>query len=311
MFKSVYLDRYLFYADNYLETAQDGTSLTHINEAHEFIYCSAGRLSANVEGIHYDVGPGDILLLRDAEVHKIVPVEFPAEFHHMKFSPYYYYIFDEDYRIFRPFNDRVLGMDCLIPHDKLNQALIENSFACVAAVPDTYMRRIAVFGALTMLLSEINRVYDFDRPISHDSRNELLRDIITYVNDHLEEDLNPDSIAATLYISRSQLDRIFKQHLSFTLWKYITFKRLIRARHLLHAGIANNEVARRCGFGDYSTFYKVYTKTFDKPPRAAQPNDMTDPLLRQFYKFDSFCSTASTPGEQASIVERLKKLSLD
>ena len=144
-----------------------------------------------------------------------------------------------------------------------------------------------------------------------DSRSKLLRDIITSINDHLEDDLNPDGIAANLYISRSQLDRIFKQNLGFTLWKYVTFKRLIRARHLLHAGIANNEVARRCGFGDYSTFYKVYTKIFDTPPRAAQPNDTTDPLLKQFYKFDETCSTMDTPGEQFQIIQRIKKLTLD
>ncbi len=312
MFKSAYKDRYLLYADNYVENEQEDTSLLNINEAHELIYCKSGRLSANVEGVSYTVNPGEILITRDAEVHKVTPLDFPSEFHHMEFSPYYYYIFDSDYRICRPFTERALGIGCVIPRGKVNSTLIESCFACIAAVPDTYMRRIAVFGALTMILSEINRVFDyeyFDAPA--DSRSKLLRDIITYINDHLEDDLNPDGIAANLYISRSQLDRIFKQNLGFTLWKYVTFKRLIRARHLLHAGIANNEVARRCGFGDYSTFYKVYTKIFDTPPRAAQPNDTTDPLLKQFYKFDETCSTMDTPGEQFQIIQRIKKLTLD
>lgn len=311
MLKSAYKDRYLLYADNYVESEQEDTSLLNINEAHELIYCKSGRLSANVEGVSYTVSPGEILITRDAEFHKITPLDFPTEFHHMEFSPYYYSIFDPDYRIYRPFTERELGMGCVIPRGKINGGFVESCFSCIAAVPNAYMRRIAVFGVLTTILSEINRVYDYENLDTRDSRSELLRDIITYINDHLEEDLNPDNIAATLYISRSQLDRIFKQHLGFTLWKYITFKRLIRARHLLHAGIANNEVARRCGFGDYSTFYKVYTRIFDTPPRAAQPNDTTDPLLKQFYQFDETCSTIDTPGEQSLMFQRIKKMTLD
>ncbi len=301
MFKCAYKDRYLLYADNYVENEQEDTSLGHINEAHELIYCASGSLSANIEGVLYTVNPGEILMMRDAEVHKVAPVNFPVEFHHIKFSPYYYYIFDPNYRICKPFTDRDLGMGCVISRDNLNGTLIENCLASIPTIPDTYMRRIEVFGVLTIILSEICRTYDHEAYSTHDSRSELLHAIITYINSHLEEDLNPDNIAATFYISRSQLDRIFKQNLGFTLWKYITFKRLIRARHLLHAGVANNEVARQCGFGDYSTFYKVYTKIFNTPPRAAQPNDTTDPLLKQFYKFDEAYSTIDTSLVQSPI----------
>lgn len=311
MLKSAYRDKYLLYADNYVQNEQEDTSLLNINEAHELIYCKAGCLSASVEGVSYTVNPGEILITRDAEVHKVKPIAFPTEFHHMEFSPYYYSIFDPGYRICRPFTERALGLGCVISQDKLSESLIESCFSCISSVSDTYMRRIAVFGTLTMILSEINRVYDYENLDVQDNRSDLLRNIIAYISEHLEEDLNPDNIAAALYISRSQLDRIFKQNLGFTLWKYITFKRLIRARHLLHAGVANNEVARRCGFGDYSTFYKVYTKIFGTPPRAAQPNDTTDPLLKQFYQFDDSCSMIDTPNEQSQMFQRIKKLNID
>lgn len=310
MFKCVYKDTYLLYADNYVENEQEETSLGNINEAHELIYCTSGSLSANIEGVLYTVNPGEILMMRDAEVHKVIPVQFPVEFHHIQFSPYYYYIFDPNYRICKPFTERDLGMGCVISQDKLNGVLIENCLASIPTIPDAYMRRIAVFGVLTVLLSEICRTYDYQAYRMHDCRSELLHAIITYINEHLEEDLNPDHIASAFYISRSQLDRIFKQNLGFTLWKYVTFKRLIRARHLLHAGVANNEVARQCGFGDYSTFYKVYTKIFNTPPRAAQPNDTTDPLLKQFYQFDETCSTIDTPLAQSQIFMTSRKYSL-
>ena len=311
MLKTVYRDQYLFYADELVNSQEEDPSLHNINEAHELFYCKSGLLSANVEGVSYTVHPGEILLLRDAEVSRIRTALYPTEFCHLCFSPYYYSIFDRENRFLRPFMDRELGMRCLIPASVLNGAFLESCFDSIAAVDDAYLRRIAVFGALTMILTEINNVYEKQEPDTYDSRSELLLNIISYINNHLDEELNPDKIASVLYISRSQLDRIFKQNLGFTLWKYITFKRLIRARHLLHSGMANNEVAHQCGFGDYSTFYKVYTKTFDTPPRAAHPNDTTDPLLKQFYQYDETNTNIDVEEEQPRMRQHNRKLQLD
>ena len=310
MFQCIYNDPYLLYADTVMETRDDSSSLTHINEAHELIFCVSGSLSANVEGVSYTVMPGDLLLIRDAEMHITAPETLPTQFHHIKFSPYYFNFFDTENRICRPFSEHPFGIGNLIPGNRLNRALIENCFANIRGTRDAYMRRVAVFGTLMMILSDVNQCYDYiyDHP---DNRSAVLKDIITYINAHLDEDLNPDKIASRLYISRSQLDRIFKQNVGFTLWKYITFKRLIRARHLLHAGIANNEVARLCGFGDYSTFYKVYTKVWGRPPRAAQPNENTDPLLKQFYKFDDAASSIDSSGELESLFQQIRRMQLD
>ncbi|MBE6935692.1 MAG: helix-turn-helix domain-containing protein [Ruminococcaceae bacterium] len=311
MFQCAYRDPYLLYTDNLLETPDDSSSLIHINEAHEIIYCVSGSLTANIEGVRYTVMPGDLLLIRDAEMHITAPETLPTQFHHIKFSPYYFNFFDTENRICRPFSEHPFGIGNLVPGSRLNRPLIENCFANIRGTRDAYMRRVAVFGTLMMILSDVNQCYDYDRSHHVDTRSAVLQEIITYINSHLDEDLNPDKIASRLYISRSQLDRIFKQNIGFTLWKYITFKRLIRARHLLHAGIANNEVARLCGFGDYSTFYKVYTKVWGRPPRAAQPNETTDPLLKQFYKFDDTASIIDATDELEGLFQRMKRLQLE
>ena len=311
MLMSVYRDSYLFYADEEVNSPQEDPALSNISEAHALFFCETGLLSANVEGVAYTVHPGEILIVRDAEVYRIEPAAYPTRFQRMYFSPFYYYIFDRDYRFLRPFQDRELGIGCLVPKGVVDPSFLKACFHAIDTAQDAYLRRITVFGALTMILSEINNAFPSRIPTDGDTRSELLLNIITYINDHLDEELNPDKIASVLYISRSQLDRIFKQNLGFTLWKYITFKRLIRARHLLHSGMANNEVAHQCGFGDYSTFYKVYTKTFGTPPRAAHPNDTTDPLLKQFYQFDESSTSIDAAAEQQRIPQRTRKLRLD
>ncbi len=63
-------------------------------------------------------------------------------------------------------------------------------------------------------------------------------------------------------ISKPQLCRIFKKATGTNMGQYITVKRLVTARKLLHDGAKPTTVYSECGFGNYSTFYRAYVKNF-------------------------------------------------
>jgi AraC-like DNA-binding protein len=44
------------------------------------------------------------------------------------------------------------------------------------------------------------------------------------------------------------------------------YKRMACARELLKNGVPAKEAAERCGFGEYSTFYRGYEKMFNQSP---------------------------------------------
>ena len=64
----------------------------------------------------------------------------------------------------------------------------------------------------------------------------------------------------------SYLYRLFKRELFKTPKKYITEKRLLWAQKQLRKGKKPTEVATRCGFDDYTTFYRNYSELFEKKP---------------------------------------------
>ena len=44
-------------------------------------------------------------------------------------------------------------------------------------------------------------------------------------------------------------------------------KRMIRARDLVRAGVSFTTVAQRCGFSEYSGFYKAFRNEYGMSPR--------------------------------------------
>jgi len=98
-------------------------------------------------------------------------------------------------------------------------------------------------------------------------KKEISNAVLKYINDNLSSDLMPDRIADKFHISRSKLDKMFRQQFNTSVWNYITRKRIKYAQALLKAGEKPTVTAIKCGFRDYTTFYKAYKARFGVSPR--------------------------------------------
>ena len=252
--------------------------------AHSIIYCKSGRLEARAEGSRYILNPGDLFIARESEGHTISHLDYPCEYYDTSFSLHYFRIQDPEYRLYQPFVDRPLGQGNLISGAYLDHSLIAAACEHIAGTKDPYTRRIAVSSALELLLSEILQVYSPEHCLEPAERDPLTVDILNYINENLSDpELEPDSLAAHFYVSRSQLNRMIKNGTGFTLWNYITQKRLSRAYYLIRSGVSNKDAAHISGFQDYSTFYKAYTRLRGLSPKDDRPSETYDPLLTNFY----------------------------
>ena len=90
--------------------------------------------------------------------------------------------------------------------------------------------------------------------------------IIRYLNKHLEQPITLEDICHRFYISKSQLCRVFRAATGTTVRQYLTIKRLVKARQLIEAGERATHVSLQCGFNDYSSFYRAYSKHFHCAP---------------------------------------------
>lgn len=101
-------------------------------------------------------------------------------------------------------------------------------------------------------------------PRAHNLR---IDEILTYIDQHLTDDISITMLASHFYINSSYLCKIFKDTTGTTINRYITAKRITRAKVLLSEGRPVTEVCAMCGFRDYSNFLKAFTKAVGISPK--------------------------------------------
>lgn len=97
--------------------------------------------------------------------------------------------------------------------------------------------------------------------------NQLVDDVVDYINANLLSDLSLDMIAETFFISKFHLERIFKKKMSITVHNYIIQRRLTLARQKLYDGASPTRIYKMCGFANYSTFYRAFQKMYNITPK--------------------------------------------
>ena len=106
-----------------------------------------------------------------------------------------------------------------------------------------------------------------NNPAAAPSHHKQMDQILSYVNQNLTEDLTLHILADHFYISTSYLCRLFKESTGTTINRYITARRITRAKSLLSEGCSVTETCSRCGFRDYSNFLKAFTKAVGISPK--------------------------------------------
>lgn len=98
--------------------------------------------------------------------------------------------------------------------------------------------------------------------------NKIITAAKKYIEEHLSEDINVNSLCKELNISRTRLYEIFRNELKIGISKYILLRRLHRAKKLLKTTeFSVSEIAEKVGFNDYNYFSRVYKKRYGKSPR--------------------------------------------
>lgn len=127
---------------------------------------------------------------------------------------------------------------------------------------DNFCALVAIY-SLLIKAEKNSKEYSISGSISG---SEKIAQILEYINKNLKEDLNYKSISQRFYLSEKNLYKIFKSETGFTLSNYIKERRIIKAIALLNSGYSANKTALEVGFGDYSVFYRVFTKKVGLTP---------------------------------------------
>ncbi len=137
------------------------------------------------------------------------------------------------------------------------------------SVPETIVLRVAA------VLSQISELHAYDVSKSAAERKNI--DIPRIVSiEHIlatefMNDINPKSVAQSLFISERQLERIMHQCFGMSFRKALLNKRLGAAAELLcNSSYSIHEIAALVGFGSISSFYRSFTKHIGVTPANYQ-----------------------------------------
>ncbi len=261
-----YTDKDLFAHHSRDEYPKKSSFRLHTHECCELYCFFNGKGTFKVEGTSYPMQRGDILIMRPLESHYIdIDLSKPYTRMAIQFEQNVFRSIDPDGYLQRPFHDRLLGqMNMYRESDFRNQCY--RHFIQNLCTP-TDNQRVHILSNLLPLLNEISIAFEKKQAErqSHMDSSPVQR-IIRYINLHLSENISLESICAEVFISKSQLCRLFKSATGSTVWDYITAKRLVTARERIMAGASPTKIYTECGFNDYSAFFRQYKNKYGVSP---------------------------------------------
>ena len=98
------------------------------------------------------------------------------------------------------------------------------------------------------------------------SKNKHIKEIQNYIEQNFTHNLNIDDIAEHMFLNKAYISRLFKSETGLTISVYINMRRVMMAKNLLLVGENAMNIFYKCGFSDYTTFYRVFKKYTDMSP---------------------------------------------
>ncbi|MBO5899018.1 MAG: helix-turn-helix domain-containing protein [Clostridia bacterium] len=234
----------------------------HTHDMFEMLYFVRGEASYYVNGKSYTLRPHDLILTRPAHPHQIfLNDEVPYE------------------RYLLQFTEHTAPSSLLqaLPADKdiINMSEVPLLNAQFLRI-DTYCDKLdtAILHSLfpSLICEVLSNFVIEDQPSTaqHLTVHPTLERALTYIDNNLTRVISIEEMCRELYVTRGHLHHLFLTHLQTTPKRYITEKRLFRAKRELRQGKPPTSVYQECGFADYTSFYRNYRTFFGYPPSKEQ-----------------------------------------
>ena len=243
----------------------------HSHSFYEVMLCrSADRMEYLIGSKQYKIGAGDVVVIPPGIGH--MPI-FPEDMQ---------YAYDRDILwVNSAFMEKIIDLFPGFSKSRMTSPLLlhtkGSSFEYISnyfidGINETLNQKAGYDKIITahaiLIISHILRsASDEESAHFEPEKPTMINSLIEYIEGHLDEKLGLDEIAAHFYVSRGTVNKLFRESMDTTFYKFVTQRRLILAKVLINSGEGMESVSQKCGFTDYSTFYKAFKKEYGISPR--------------------------------------------
>ena len=127
---------------------------------------------------------------------------------------------------------------------------------------DNYAKVLQFMSIVCQVMSRSNEVVE---PIVV---NEAMQEVLAYINRHYTSPIKLEGLARQFGVSVSFLSHEFVKYTGRSVYDYVLHRRVLQAKELINSAMPLGEVAYQCGFNDYSSFLRSFTKLAGMSPSA-------------------------------------------
>ena len=248
----------------------------HIHDCYELYYSISGGKQFLIDNRFYSISPGDLFVINQYESHKLTQIDNSVH-ERIVLSIYPDFVrrlstaeTDLDYC----FSNRDSRFQHRLSLDRasrqrflyyVNKITSADGYAHDIIEQAAFLELLAMINALMM--NALSDSHAAEPPVSDYKYNQQVNDILAYINQNIGQNITVERLAASFFLSESYICRIFKQATGTTINKYITARRISIAKAHLNAGDSVGVAFEKSGFGDYSSFFKAFTKAVGVSPK--------------------------------------------
>ena len=251
-----------------LETADRASAVARVHDYYEIFRVAQGHFYCSVEGREYSLSPGDIILILPGERHIPVLRSSDGEYALQLIRFEREYLTGKFPDILNVFDKKPVGERSYIPASLASKYAVDIIFSQLHeySVSDKDEAETVLCLCSLVLVTKISEVlkYEYSSDVTGAS-GELrlkknIKKITDYINENITASINLDGIANYLYLDKSYVCRLFKRETGLTINTYINMTRIAMAKQMISDGVLPRDVYTRCGYNDYSTFYRAFRR---------------------------------------------------
>ncbi|MBQ2889394.1 MAG: helix-turn-helix domain-containing protein [Clostridia bacterium] len=241
----------------------------HSHDEYEVYMFVEGDARYVVEEKNYSLSPGDVILIRKHEMHRVF---HNSDTRYRRFVLWIAPQFFEKHSIGEyeaAFSENKFSVGNKISSEIVRSAGLYDAVMRLKKYSDNYNENYTpiVQSIVIEIVYLINKISSFE---ATDTVNKPIQNIINYINRHFTSEITLDTLCEKFFVSKYHLCRIFKEATGLTVQEYIREKRLTYVASLKREGKSLTQASIEAGFSDYSSFYRAYVKRYGISPKNAE-----------------------------------------